>query len=407
MGGSESGRPRDESRHAVWMRRLHSRRQVHERMFEFWLDHFNIYANISSRVYALWPTWIEMLRARALGNFEQLLVATARHPCMLYYLDNYRSTDGGPNENYARELMELHTLGSMNYQIEGGYIDQDVYEASRCFTGWTIDLDSSSPTRGQFKYVHEDHDRFIKLVLGHIVGGDQPPLRDGMDVLGWLARHPGTARHIATKLARRFVADEPPQSVVDSTAQVFMANADAPDQIARTLRHLFTSAEFLAAKRSKFKRPSEWTASVMRVLRIDYTTSSTLPWIYDPMGQPTFLWRPPDGPPDTADYWNTSSGLLQRWNFVGGILADYYKSSGLEAHLHEEIPADWDTATRVTDWIAWRMIGHGPSSSTHEALVDFIADGRSPDLALPHSQWEAKRRHATALMAMSPEFMAC
>lgn len=404
-GYSSYIRPRDQVRHATWLRRIYSKRQLQEKLVEFWHDHFNIYSDLSSTIRALWPKWDATLREHALGNFKAMLIATAQHPCMLYYLDNYRSTDGGPNENYARELMELHTMGAINYQVEDGYIDQDVYEASRCFTGWTINFDRESADRGQFLYEHDDHDRFIKFFLGEMIPGDQPALADGVQVLETLADHPGTARHIAEKLCRRFVSDSPPESLMQSTADLFHAQRDAPDQIRQVIEHIVTSEAFAESTSAKFKRPADWVASAMRVLLIDYTTDDAFRWLFDGMGQPTFMWRPPDGAPATAGHWQSSSGMLYRWNWVGRITKGSYVSRGLEVHLHEFISEQHATARAITDWVIQNVLGRGVSSTTYEAMLNYIADGRSWDLELPADQREQKVKYAAALLTMSPEFM--
>lgn len=404
MTWTETIKPLYETRHATWVRMASSKRQLNERMVDFWHNHFNIYAwDYITR--SMWSSWDRLIRAHALGNFRQLLGATARHTCMLYYLDNYISTDGGPNENYARELMELHTLGAMNYQVPGGYIDQDVYEVSRCLTGWTFEDEDALPNRGQFKYKNDDHDRFIKLVLGHLIPGDQAPMKDGEDVLDFLAYHPGTARHIATKLAVRFISDYPPASIVNSTAAVFYAARMAPDQIKQTLLHLFSSDEFKNSRMNKMKRPIDWAVSSMRALGMSYSTSSNFNYLYDDLGQPMFSWRPPDGPPDMLENWANSNGMLQRWNWSFQIVSGWYSGSGISFPLDGVLPADRKTPAEIGDWWIARVIARTVSSTTRDALIEFIADGRSWNLALPDAERTTKSRYVAALCTMTPEFM--
>ena len=234
---SEVWRPLREVQQATAIRMVMSKRQLYERLVDFWHNHFNI-NGWEFIVRSLFTKWDLTIRQHALGNFRALLEATASHPCMLYYLDNYLSTNAGPNENYARELFELHTLGAMNYRTPGGYVDNDVYEASRCFTGWTFETNGSAPARGEFKYVRANHDRFQKIVLGHAIPNDQADLLDGRNVLDILANHPGTARFICWKLCQRLVHDDPPPSLVLSAAGVFQRAVNAPDQIKQVVMHL-------------------------------------------------------------------------------------------------------------------------------------------------------------------------
>jgi len=225
--------PFRETERAVFIRAIYSTRQLNEVLADFWHNHFNIYAND----YWAAPMWVhydrDIIRGNMLGNFRKMLEDVGTSLAMLYYLDNYTNTAAGPNENYARELFELHGLGAENYlgvqrqhevpkDEEGipiGYVDDDVYEATRCFTGWTINFDN-----GKVMFDSGNHDRFQKHVLGRFLGADQPPFKDGRDVYDFVASHPGTARHIARKLCRRLIADQPPQSVVDHAASVFREN---------------------------------------------------------------------------------------------------------------------------------------------------------------------------------------
>jgi uncharacterized protein (DUF1800 family) len=395
-------RPLREVKHATWIRMLYSRRQLLERVVEFWHNHFSIDSSMYI-IRSMLPSWDAWLRQNAFGNFRTLLEGTTAHPCMLYYLDNYISTDGGPNENYTREMIELHTLGSMNYQVEGGYFDQDVYEASRCFTGWSFEQSGASANRGQFKYNHDDHDRFIKLVFGQILPGDQPPLRDGRDVLDKVAFHPGTARHIAWKLCVRFIDDNPPQSIVNSAAESFMAKKDDIYQIRWTIHHILSSQEFLDTRMTKFKRPVDWIASVMRATDMPYSTSSTFDSLYNNLGMPMFGWRSPDGPPDYTSYWATSNSLLQRWNWLLRIVSGWYSSSDL--NLPTTMPGNLDSPDAVAQYFADRILGRPASGATMDALREFVAEGRGWNLAMPGEQVQDKRPFAAALACMTPEFM--
>ena len=251
-------------------RAVASDRQLEEVMVDFWFNHFNVYAQKGAVRWMLPAYEREAIRPHALGRFRDLVLATARHPAMLFYLDNWLSTradlviPGGPNagrrmglnENYARELMELHTLG-----VDGGYTQQDVIEVARCFTGWTIDRPQQG---GGFVFRPLAHDRGAKRVLGQVIpaGGGQ---QDGERVIDILVRHPSTARFIATKLARRFVSDDPPAALVERAAATFRRT---DGDIRAVLATIVTSPEFWSADayRAKIKTPLEVVASAVRAL---------------------------------------------------------------------------------------------------------------------------------------------
>ena len=297
-----------EVRSAALICAVYSQRQLFENIVNFWHNHFNIYARDYAYASATWVHYDrDVIRAHAFGNFRALLEAVAASPAMLFYLDNYINEVAGPNENWARELFELHTLGAENYlgvmeqaQVPGypdapeGYVDADIYEATRCFTGWRVD-DGRWPlttNSGAFLYYGAWHDRFQKTVLGHFIPANQGDLADGRQVLDFLAFHPGTARFICRKLCRRFIADEPPQSVVDAAAAEFSAHVHSPDQIKRVLRVILLSDEFQNTWAEKIKRPFEITVSMLRATNTNFSPSNEFFWTYDDMSQPIFEYRP-------------------------------------------------------------------------------------------------------------------
>ncbi len=408
----------------TFARCTYSEAQLYEMMVRFWHDHFNVYAgqNVVRSMIARYD--FEVIRPRALGNFRELLGEVASSTCMLYYLDNYVSTAAGPNENWARELFELHTLGAENYlgsamrqnDVEGhpdapiGYVDDDVYEATRCFTGWSID-DNRNNNTGRFRYNREDHDRFQKNVLGRFIPADQSDLRDGEDVLDVLAAHPGTGRHVCRKLCRRFVADTPPNSLVDSAAEVFTDNVDAPDQIARVLRHIIESAEFAEAP-AKVKRPFEFTVSMLRATEAalpfganDDATNSFL-FQFNRLGQEPFFWPPPDGHPDTANHWLNTTSLFMRWDLVNSTIADVNGEIYSRPLLRRMEEADSaKTPVEIVDFWYRRLLGRAPEAETETELVDFMAQGFNPNFDVDDSDETEQRVLALiALILMSPEF---
>ena len=296
---------------AAQYRQMFSRRQLFEIMVEFWSDHFNI-----QLVNGLGPTLKPLddravIRAHALGNFRELLHASAKSTAMLFYLDNFFNQAIAPNENYARELMELHTLG-----VDGGYTENDVKEVARCFTGWTLRLPGDPlGDYGDYVFVQAIHDDQPKAVLGNaILGGDQS---DGEQVLDILAAHPATANFIATKLCRRFIGDRPPQAAIDAVANAFTTSHG---DIKNTLRALFATAAFVDSGDHKFTRPSEYLAALVRALapdtpRVPYPPAKSQFWFYAQsiLGQLPFYWPTPDGYPDLQSYWASTGGLLNRW----------------------------------------------------------------------------------------------
>jgi uncharacterized protein (DUF1800 family) len=286
------------------IRQLYSPAQLYERMVEFWSDHFNINI-LDDRIYVFKASEDrEAIRPNALGKFRDLLQANARSPAMLLYLDNYSNTKFGPNENYARELLELHTLG-----VDGGYTEDDVVAVARAFTGWTIDEETL-----EFRFRPGLHDSGKKRVLGQKIRTVQNGgVGDGQQVLDLLASHPATARFVSTKLARRFVSDNPPEKLVDNLVTVFL---ETDGDIKALLRTLFHSEEFWVSTELKMKRPVDLMTSVYRRLGFsaDDDTFEYLNKKLDQMGQIPFLWETPDGYPDTAEYWTNTAALVNRWN---------------------------------------------------------------------------------------------
>jgi uncharacterized protein (DUF1800 family) len=369
------------------LRDVYSERQLQEVMVDFWQNHFNVYAGKAAVRWYIPSYERDVLRKNALGNFKDLLVGTAQHPAMLFYLDNFESinpnapSDGpnpqqlerlmnnpqararvaqqrgiteeqlmqrvkqqqqqgqqkrGINENYARELMELHTLG-----VDGGYTQKDVQEVARCFTGWTIadprgyrraagamiqgnddrrynqlarrqgipdDVDS-----GEFFFNTRWHDNGEKTVLGQKIKGDG--LKDGLQVIDILVKSPATAKFIAKKLAVKFVSDNPSDALVNHVAEAFQKSSG---DIKTTLRALFNDPEFYAPEnyRAKIKTPFEVAVSSIRALGADTNSSPALIALINKMGEVPYGYQAPTGYPDTAEDWVNTGALLERLNFA-------------------------------------------------------------------------------------------
>jgi uncharacterized protein (DUF1800 family) len=324
-----------ELQRAKLLRAVYSDRQLYELMVDFWENHFSIFANKDDDRYLLTGFDRETIRPFALARFRDLLGATAHSPAMLFYLDNWRSSvprpypakegkpagvDGGLNENYARELMELHTLG-----VDGGYTQKDVQEIARCFSGWTIQKPNE---QGLFLYRPGLHDDGDKVVLGHKIlsGGG---IADGERVLDILATHPATARFIATKLARRFISDEPPASVIERAAGVFLKSDGS---IRETLRAIITSPEFFSPSsyRAKVRSPFEYVAAALRVTSAETDGDRPVLDFIGRMGQPLFGRITPDGYADRAEQWLSSGAMVARLNFAASLAMNRMRGTTVE-----------------------------------------------------------------------------
>ncbi len=312
---------------AKLLRAASSDRQLEEVLVDFWFNHFNVLASKGRTPIFITAYERDAIRPHVLGRFRDLLGATAKSPAMLFYLDNWLSTapDAGPgrrarrlrdtgaattsraaglNENYGRELLELHTLG-----VDAGYTQDDVVNVARAFTGWTID-----PRTQGFRFAPALHDDGGKRVLGATL----PPgggIADGERVLDLLAAHPATARHVASKLARRFVSDTPPDELVARAAGRFL---DTRGDLREVVRTIVTSPEFMAAAVSgqKLKTPFEFAASAVRALDAELRNARPLMRALEELGMPPYLCQPPTGYADTADAWTSSGALVSRMNLA-------------------------------------------------------------------------------------------
>ena len=293
------------TRHTL-LRALYSKRQLLEVMVGFWTDHLNINLEKGDCIYLKPSDDRLVIRAHALGKFKELIRASATSPAMLVYLDGKenqkKEPSDVPNENYARELLELHTLG-----VDGGYTQADVYEAARSLTGWRL---RTGWRKGTVYFEPTLHDNGEKHVLGQLITADGGVL-DVDRLVDIASHHPATARHIATKLARRFVSEDPPASLVQRLTSVFTST---DGDIKSLLRTLFMSDEFKAAKGLKFKRPFQYIVSCLRALGADTHAHQPLIEYLQRMGQGPFQYPTPDGYPDRTAPWLGT--LLWRWNFA-------------------------------------------------------------------------------------------
>lgn len=443
--------PVAETEAARILRAVYSRRQLYELMVEFWHDHFST----AGWDFSIAPLFVhydrEAIRPFALGNFRQMLEAVARSPAMLHYLDNKDNRAGGYNENWARELLELHTLGSEVYfpgaahgEIEigedglaVGYSDADVYDVARCFTGWTVrnghwDLpDIPEYDTGEFVYFANWHEGGSKYVLGSWIG----PLGqlEATLAMDFMSMHRQTARHLCEKICRRLIDDEPPEGLVESAATVWHDNWQADDQIALVVQHILSSTDFLAGNGAKVRRPFELMCAALRKTGAEIEPQPSGGW--NPYGEllsrlrqsghGCFRWPSPDGFPDRADRWTSASVMGQSWRLLSRMteLADdddqlLMRVQDLTlASLPE--PSEHSAEALVDLWLQ-RLVGRPVAASRRGELIDFLRQNAAADAALditsgyPAGNWSggdlsahytpARLRATVAMITMLPEF---
>ena len=427
---------------AKLLRAVYSERQLYELMVDFWSNHFNVFAAKGANRWLITAYDGDVIRPHAMGKFKDLLEATAKSPAMLFYLDNWMSADpnasldlfrlrelrstrnrvsprrrlgvsGDPeepkmendpaapakgkrklglNENYARELMELHTLG-----VDGGYTQQDIIEVARCLTGWTI----SRPRQdGEFKFAKMLHDEGEKTVLGHKIeaGGG---IRDGERILEILARHPSTAKFIALKLARRFVSDEPPIALVERVADIFRKT---DGDITAMLRVIFRSPEFNspAVYRAKVKTPFELVASAVRVLGAETQGAQPLVKAVAQMGEPLYLCQPPTGYPDVAEAWVSTGALVNRLNF--GLALAGNRLSGTRVNLESLVPNRGQASEDLIQRLATVILQRDLSTKTLETLRKQMQAPTADASDDPDSNGSVGPAKIAGLLLGTPEF---
>jgi uncharacterized protein (DUF1800 family) len=347
-----------------------SNRQLFEVMVDFWSNHLNVTCP-SSDVWATRHLYdANVIRKHALGRFSDMLVASARHPAMLAYLDNASSDKDAPNENYARELLELHTVG-----VGAGYTEKMIASAARLLTGLSIDDGSMT-----YLYDTSKHATGAVKVLGFSNPNRTPyGEKATVEYLRYLASHPATAHRISRKLAVRFVSDDPPAALVNRLAKVYLKNGT---DIRPVLRALFQSREFKASAGAKVKRPFEDLVATVRALGIRPPASGTesvrqLQWLSGSLGQPPLGWHPPDGYPDVSPAWQSAGGTLARWNAHLGLAAGWWPNGFRRPELVDLLrPAHPRTYGELVDAAAAGLALPRPAAAVRNAICAFL--GRSP-----------------------------
>jgi uncharacterized protein (DUF1800 family) len=424
------------------LRAAYSERQLEEVMTDFWFNHFNVFINKGPDRYLTTAYERDVIRPHAMGKFKDLLIATAKSPAMLWYLDNWDSVgpdsdfavNGGQrrqnmrrvnggfkrrpwwqtgqqrphptpqqkqqaqqrapkglNENYARELMELHSLG-----VDGGYSQKDVTEVAKVFTGWTI----KEPRRGGgYEFDGRRHEPGPKFVLGNNVKDNGE--KEGLQVLEMLAHHPATAHFISKKLATRFISDDPPRALIDSMANTFLKS---DGNITEVLRTMFHSREFWAAEtyRAKVKTPFEFVVSAVRATGTDVTNALPLVQALNKMGMPPYLQQPPTGYPMKAEAWVNSAALLNRMNFSLQLASG--RMMGASFNSQQILPVQFTSPDQAVASFENALLAGDVSKQTHETILKQMQDPQLTGVALNRLDKPVRANVIAGLILGSPEF---
>ncbi len=419
MDYAERVRPANEVIAAALIRAVHAPAQLREVMTQFWHDHFSVNSQKDEFTAAFFPSHDRLLRDGAFGNFRTLIGNVARSPAMLYYLNNADSRASPANENFARELLELHTLGAVNYVndryddwpsvpkdadgLAQGYLDLDVYEVARAFTGWSvgdgrwISEGSNAPKTGAFHYIETWHDPYQKRILGIEFAPNRAPMADGEQVLDMLAAHPGTARFVCTKIARRLLTDIPDAALVDSLAAVFLAAKDAPDQIAQVIRALVAHPSFTTTPPGKLRRPFEFMAALYRATGAEITgTENAQHYQLMRAGWRQHEYGPPTGHPDSTDKWTGASSLNRLIDVAlyanddGYGVATIYLTTTEESGSIEEFLSRWSMKI-------------GSDTAGLAEIMEMDPSAPVSDLSVEDRQSSAAA--AIAFAALTPQFL--
>jgi uncharacterized protein (DUF1800 family) len=409
---------------AKLLRAIYSERQLDEVMTDFWFNHFNIFINKGADRYLLTSYERDAIRPHVLGKFEDLLVATAKSPAMMFYLDNWLSVGpdsaialgipdhpnrygyyrprpkkgkaSGLNENYGRELMELHTLS-----VNGGYSQKDVTEVAKVFTGWTIEQPKKG---GDFRYEPRMHEPGDKLVMGHRI--KESGEKEGLEVLHLLAHNPKTAHFISQKLAMRFVSDDPPPALVDRMTQTFLKK---DGDIREVLRTMFKSPEFWSADtyRAKVKTPLEFVVSAVRASGAEVEDARALVGTLNNMGMMLYGMQPPTGYSMKGDVWVNSSALLGRMNFALGLAGGKIRGVKVDPANLAAGGAEGAGATDPQQTLATlenSLLAGDISKQTHDTISKQLDDPKITERKLDDPSRSPNVAAITGLILGSPEF---
>jgi len=428
FSNAERTRIRQELAAATWIRNGHSRYQLREFMVDFWHNHFNIGKNENELATSLLPVFDRAtIRPNAFGNFRTLLEATATAPSMLIYLDNWVSSATTPNENYAREIMELHTLGGTAYLgtaspatvamgpngLAVGFTDTDVIQASRALSGWTIGYGQAAttgtmPNTGEFAFNARQHNKQAGAILGYNVSSALNDMTQGQRLINILAYHPATASFVVGKLARRIFGDTPPQAVIDRGLAAWLGNQMASDQIARVLRAMLTEGtEVMTVPPSKVRRPYERIIAMARTTEMIFNAGTFMTSLLDGLNDGLFAWQAPNGRPDVNDFWLATGATIATWNLLFQV-PNFTEFTA--ASLTMQSPQDAMTSpTAITEYWVGRMVGHQLNTAAMTSLVaDQAGSNGVPAIVktrnVTAARIETAHRRLISLIATSEEF---
>jgi uncharacterized protein (DUF1800 family) len=391
--GTPGRQPISDLIEARLLRSVLTHRQLEQALVDFWFNHFNVFGIDGFNNFVLNSYERDAIRPHVLGRFEDMLVAVARHPSMLFYLDNYlNAKEGfvfqgqvrGLNENYARELLELHTVG-----VDGGYTQPDVVAVARAFTGWTIGDGTSFGDPNGFFFWAAAHDDDAKTIMQDLYLPPGGGMQDGLDVLAFLAAHPSTANFLCTKLVRRFVDEDAPEGLVSACSTTYLAS---DGDLAEVMRTLLFSPEFRSEdhRGRKVKRPVHYIASLIRATEFDLTRdlAEILIGVPGVLGEPMFLAAPPTGFPDASSHWASGGTLVQRFNYARDVVG-------------ADLGIDWGVTSGTTDEIVDGVadrIRLGLEAATRADVIRYVDGlGNIPD--------DQRVREAAAALLASPDFL--
>lgn len=388
---------------ATSVRGTQSKRQLLEMMADFWHNHFNVYMDADGIPSMFVHYDRDIIRPDALGNFRIMLEGITKATCMLDYLGNAYNHKDAPNENYAREILELHTISAENYfghmnpadvplDAQGrktGYVEADVVEMARALTGWSYSgADWEANATGEFLYRDSWHDKGDKVVMGNTYSFNAAtPESDVLEILDYLAEHPATNEFLAKKLCKRFISDNPSQTIIDAVKTTLHDNWQASNQIQLAMETLLKSNDFLTTWGEKIKRPFERVISSMRQIGYSYDFDPTLNmtsdhfWAFYNSGHMPFYWTSPNGYPDEKKDWLGSSSMMATWRYIQMISqwhVDYDENlpnfNNILAITLAQFPNPLDrTANNIVDYWFERACGLPPDTAMKEKLTDFMS----------------------------------
>ena len=429
----EISRLQEEVAATTWIRATHSRYQLREVMTDFWHNHFSIGDDDDEAQRASLPSYDrDVIRAHVFGNFREMLEAVATSPAMLLFLDNAFSVADHPNENYARELIELHTLGADQYRgktpdvvtntLESGgfeatelsevpgFTDQDVIEASRALSGWTLEMgqwtanDEDLPDTGRFVFHLVQHNYNAGNFLGESLAPLAGSVEQGQRVLDIVAAHPGTATFVCTKICRRLFGDPVPSAVVDRAVAAWTEHQDAPDQIKRVMEAILLGGnEIGTLPPQKVRRPFERLIAFLRTTDTVVNANTWFNYMLSSINDGIYRWPTPDGRPEDNEYWLTTGSTLTTWNLMIALV--YMETNQVDLYQQTPVSAQGSVLQTVEYWVG-RLLGYEPGGNAMNGLLDNAMENELVfSMTTGEQDWiEHNFRQLVTLIATTEEF---